>query len=357
VHGVNIPTMRARASAPRPRGRLRTGLVFWLSLGSALVAHWVEHGFPLVFVAGPPAPHWQPNHSSALSHGEFVDQAVAELLDTGAACVWDATEAPTCVSPLGVVPKAGGKHRLILDLRYVNRHLRVPSFKYEGLEAVHTVLSAGDWMVTLDLRAGYHHVDMALTALPYLAFSWRGTTYTFLCLPFGLATAPWAFTKITRRLVSYFRGLGVPGLGYIDDFLFAAPSCDRATYLVHSLILPTFQAAGLQLSEEKCQLIPATSRCFLGVVVDTARGSFLIPSDKRDKLLTMIRQALAGDPCPARCLAAITGRLQSMRWAFGPLVAMFTRECYTCLRTAAPWETCNLSAACGDELRFLVGGF
>ena len=39
------------------------------------------------------------------------------------------------VNPLGVVNNASGKSRLILDLSYVDNHLRSCKFKYEGIQA------------------------------------------------------------------------------------------------------------------------------------------------------------------------------------------------------------------------------
>jgi hypothetical protein len=340
------------------RGRLRKGLMFWLALNCALVSRWVEYGFPLQFVGRTPDPYSQPNHASALRNADFVDSAVAELLATSAACAWPGPELPICVSPLGVVPKAGGKFRLILDLRYVNRHLRVPKFQYEGLESAADVLPREAWMATLDLKAGYHHVDMAPEALPYLAFEWRGTTYTFLCLPFGLATAPWAFTKITRLLVRRWRSKGVACLGYIDDFLIASPSPSETAEILQSIVLPDLQAAGLQLSVEKCHFCPSQAVGFLGTTIDCAAGVFRVPKPKSDALLGRVASLLANaGACPARDLAKVTGALQSMRWAFGIFVPLFTRECYNCLTQVALWDSCTLPEACVSELQFWADNF
>jgi hypothetical protein len=111
------------------------------------------------------------NHPSAKAQPSFVASDIAKLLETGAARECD-PDFPICISPLGVVPKAGNKFRLILDLRHVNGYLKVPAFKYEGLEAVSSVLAPGDWLATVDLRAGYHHVDLNEDAIPYMGFQW-----------------------------------------------------------------------------------------------------------------------------------------------------------------------------------------
>ena len=41
--------------------------------------------------------------------------------------------------------------------------------------------------------------------------------YEFKVLPFGLTSAPYAFTKVVRQLVKYWRGCGHLTLMYLDD--------------------------------------------------------------------------------------------------------------------------------------------
>ena len=68
------------------------------------------------------------------------------------------------------------------------------------------------------------------------------TTYQFTCLPFGIVSAPWVFTK-TQRPVSALRqelGMWVIVYMYIDDILLIAESKeewqDHASGLI--LIMP-----------------------------------------------------------------------------------------------------------------------
>jgi hypothetical protein len=73
----------------------------------------------LPWIQGPPlGPHYRENHPSAFKYPQFVSEAVASLVITGAAM--RVSERPFIISPLGVVPKGIDKLRLILDLRYVN---------------------------------------------------------------------------------------------------------------------------------------------------------------------------------------------------------------------------------------------
>lgn len=201
----------------------------------------------LWWLFAPPTPLFDRNHSSTQQHSEFVSAAVMEQLASGASirCRRDHI---TCISLLGVVPKAGDKHRLILDLSRVNKALRLPTFKYEGVWAIPITVLTGDFLSTLDLRAGYHHVPMHPGAMPFLGFEWEGNFYTFCVLLFGLASAPWAFTRITRLLVRRWRQRGARCIGYIDDFLLAGPSASDTAALVDS-VRRDLAASGLLISE------------------------------------------------------------------------------------------------------------
>ena len=71
------------------------------------------------------------NHKSAYDEKAYVTQHIKELLLSG--CITEVSRSDACVvSPLGVV-KNSVKKRLILDLRYLNKFLRIPNFKYEDI--------------------------------------------------------------------------------------------------------------------------------------------------------------------------------------------------------------------------------
>ena len=50
-------------------------------------------------------------------------------------------------------------------------------------------------------------------------------------LPFGLSSAPRAYTKLTRVLLAYWRRQGIRCSNYIDDFIFADRSRQAAVLL------------------------------------------------------------------------------------------------------------------------------
>ena len=53
----------------------------------------------------------------------------------------------------------------------------------------------------------------------FLKFQWKDRSHQFNCLPFGLSSAPWVFTKTTQPVVAALREVGVRLIIYIDDIL------------------------------------------------------------------------------------------------------------------------------------------
>jgi len=176
----------------------------------------IRHGYILPFTSLP-TPKIYRNHKSAFQHLEFVQESVLSLVERG--CARESIDPVVC-SPLGVVDN-GKKLRLILDLRYVNKHLASFKFKLEDLKTVLEVYKQGDFVVTFDLKSGYHHITIAENHRKYLGFSClvngQAKTYEFCVLPFGLSTAPYIFTKITRPILSLWRRQGIRCQLYMDD--------------------------------------------------------------------------------------------------------------------------------------------
>lgn len=313
------------------RGRLKEKSDFWKKITvNGLVRSWIMLGFTLMWLktTGPPTPVFFYNHSSALEHASFVDGAIEELLATGAARAVE--HQPRCVLPLGVVPKKGSsKYRLIFDARYINSHLHVPSFKYESLSSLTEVLKPNDYMFTIDLKSGYHHIDMHEDTWEFLGFQWKGCFYQFVQLPFGLAPACWVFTTVTRELQKYWRADGHRCSCYIDDSLHAHQ--DMGVLLQwQQRVLGDLANAGFLVSDSKCSLEPEQRKAYLGAEVDTVRGALFVPEGKRLAIQASIAGAAAtfqrNGRFRVRDLASIAGSLQSMSHSFGKISVLMTRR-------------------------------
>ena len=202
------------------KGRLRKNVKFWQKIGaSKWILDILNYGYCLPFISMPKKKFFD-NHVSAIKHSGFVSMEIQKLLSSGVLIEVNETEATVC-SPLSVVANVLGKLRLILDLRYVNQHLRVQKLKYEDIRTACHLFQQGDWFFKFDYSSSYHHIDISSAHTQFLGLAWifNGVKryFQFTVLPFGLASAPYVFTKIQKALVKYWQGQGIRIYTYLDD--------------------------------------------------------------------------------------------------------------------------------------------
>ena len=105
---------------------------------------------------------------------------------------------------------------------------------------------------TLDMRSGYHHVEMTKEAHPKTAFTLPANVgkWEFLRCPFGLAHAPAYFQRLINEVLAPFDF----AFGYLDDILIY--SSDVATHLKHlEQIFERLCEVDLKLKMEKCSFL------------------------------------------------------------------------------------------------------
>ena len=241
------------------KGRLRENIAFWRGIGaSQWLLNVLCEGYCLPFV-GLPANKFFPNHKSALCHAEFVSVEISKLLVSGAIVEVLSADLRVC-NPFGVAVNSSGKPRLILDLRYVNQHLRSCKFKYEDVRTAADLFHKGDWFFKFDYSSGYHHLEIFPGHTPFLGFSWRVDGhckfYKFTVLPFGLSTGPYLFTKVQRTLTKHWRSQGICIFTYLDDGAGADSSFQEAQE-VSDLVRRDVKLSRFVANEIKSQWTPA----------------------------------------------------------------------------------------------------
>ena len=185
------------------QGRLKSNITFWREVLRApeYILDWIESGYKLPLRHLPDV-FCRENHSSVLTHNQFVTDTIAELLANR--CISKVTQKPHVCRPLSVVSNAEGKLRLVLNLRYLNQFLHKVKFKYEDLRVALLMFTKEDFLIKFDLKSGYHHLDIFEPHRKYLGFAWgvgnKLGYFVFNVLPFGLAMACYAFIKLMRPL-------------------------------------------------------------------------------------------------------------------------------------------------------------
>jgi len=131
------------------------------------------------------------------------------------------------VCGLFVIPKVNGGFQPIINLKPVNKFIRHMHFKMEGLNLLRSLLRKGDYFAKVDLTDAYLTVPLCKHDRQYVQFEWGETFYQFKTLCFGLASAPWAFTKVLKPIVAYLRRSGVRLIIYLDEIFIMNDSKDR----------------------------------------------------------------------------------------------------------------------------------
>ncbi|CAI5473187.1 unnamed protein product [Closterium sp. Yama58-4] len=342
-------------------GRLRQAFAWWASwCESSLILSVISNGYWLPWKALPPPSFRDKNHAGVERHNEFTRSAISDLLSSGAAAIAVGPNAVVCTSPLNVVEQRD-KCRLILDLRKVNQHLFIPKFKYEGLVRVAELAQPGDWMFSIDLKSGYHHIDIHPSCWKFLGFHFDGTDYYFKSLPFGLATAPFLFTQLIKQLARRWRAQGTRVIPYVDDILFLCSS-EKDACTIREAIIRDLRRSGLVINAKNSHLIPIQKLRFLGMELDTQSGRFTIGPERREQLMHTLRVLLTAferrQRIPIRQVARVTGILASMALGLGTTARAFSHQLLELINAAPSWNArIHLTPEARDELDFWLQNF
>ena len=138
-------------------------------------------------------------------------------------------------------------------------------------------------MVKLDLKDAYLQVPIHQEHQCLLQFHWERKTYQFVCLPFGLTSAPRVFTKILKPVVGALRQKEIRLIIYLDDILIMHQEKEHLMQLT-SLVCKMFEALGLIVSITKSQLTPTQKIEFLGFIVNSVSLHMAFPTEKLRKI-------------------------------------------------------------------------
>ena len=273
----------AQHQLARVAGRLSRHLAAWQGLTNDPFVLEAVEGHRLDLLELPPprelrnAIHYTPLEEQTLN------TEVSSLLEKGAISPVPENQA-YLVSPLFAIPKRDSdKFRTILDLRQLNEFVRYSHFKMDGLGTVKDLLRQGDYMVKIDLTDSFYHVPIARKDRRLLQFRWKDVLYQYNCLPFGLASAPRTFTKVTKPFMVELRSRRFRIVIYIDDILLIASS---ANLLLRQLseLLSLLESLGLTVNLVKSVLEPTQVRTYLGTGIDSTRMQFFLPDTKVKKV-------------------------------------------------------------------------
>ena len=246
---------------------------------------------------------------------EMLDAEVERMLKMNAIAV--STRKDLILSSIYTVPKKNGKRRPVINLRWVNEHIKKIHFKMSTMRDVKQALNKDCWMASVDLTDCFWGLPLDEHDQRACALHWRGKNYVFRCLPFGLSLSPYFITKLYRNVVEHLQARGHRVIIYIDDILILGNTkeeCERSVQAVRSCL----HDLGARINEEKSHTIPTQKLEYLGFILDSKEMKIWTPAKKLLNTKKALKGFLRGDSATPREAASVLGKLNSLSDALLP---------------------------------------
>ena len=313
-------------------GKLKYFLNNWKKITSdSRILTWIQ-GYEIPFTrlvfqySIPGQPSWSSKNKSLIS-----DQ-IQKLILKGTICKCS-PRVDQFVSSIFLVPKSNGTSRLILNLKKLYDFIETNHFKLEDFRLACKLVSPNWFMGKLDLKDAYYMVPIKKNYRKYLRFFFDGIFFEFNCLPFGLNTAPYVFTKIMKPVVGHLRNQGFLSIIYLDDLLLIGNSYSKCLENIKAS-MNLLTSLGFIINEEKSYKVPSQVCGFLGFILNSQRMTLELPSEKRRKIHDQIITFKKLKNCKIKDFAQLIGSLVSCcpaiqySWAH---IKSFERERYLAL--------------------------
>jgi hypothetical protein len=188
-------------------GRLIKYLWRWKKIGGlscvgyGITANYIDK--PKAFYYFAKHKKWNEYHETPKMQAEY-DKIVGDWVKTGTIekcpykkLIW--------VNLTHLVPKPGGKFRLVTDCTRVNKYMKHTHFKMEVVPTLKDIIEKNKYAIMFDLKEAYNHVPVHHSMKNILGRCWREEAYRFVGMPFGLNNAPRVYTKIMKHVVKIIR--------------------------------------------------------------------------------------------------------------------------------------------------------
>ncbi|KAK4309250.1 hypothetical protein Pmani_007956 [Petrolisthes manimaculis] len=204
---------------------------------TALVKHSVN--------TGNSSPVKQAPRRVAPAKREEMQQAVESMAALG---LIERSDSPWS-SPVVLVEKKDGTKRFCVDYRALNGVTVKDSYPLPRIDDTLDALTGAEWFSTLDLKSGYHQVEMEEEDKRKTAFTFGQGLWHFNVMPFGLCNAPGCFERLMEKVLEGMQWK--KALVYLDDVIVFGRTFEEELGRLEE-VLQRLRDANLKLSPKKC---------------------------------------------------------------------------------------------------------
>jgi hypothetical protein len=317
-------------------------IAFWMDTlkSSQWVMEVLTQGYVLPFEKFPDAKYEEQNNKSARKEMEFVRDTVRKWEQEG--IVDFVQEKPEAVSPLTVVSRTLSdgslKKRLCFDgSRFINLRLKKEKVNLAHLQTALEITEKGDWQAKYDLTNAYFHIKICPEHQKFLGASFDNENgsrqfFQFKVMPFGLATAVHAITKLMKPVQAFINLKGIRHSIYIDDGRVVAETKEKAQKNFGE-VLKILAAAGWQIAKKKSDTLAEVSQRkeFLGFLINSKDMKVELLQEKKIQIRQVAKevQSAAGRFLRVKDLASLVGKVVATEPALGSLIPIMTRRVYS----------------------------
>lgn len=200
-----------------------------------------------------------------LGVSDFVNKEIQELLANG---IIRPSRSPYN-NPIWVVKKKGldengqEKKRLVMDFRKLNEKTISDKYPIPDISGILSNLGGSKFFTTLDLKSGFHQINLSEKDREKTAFSVKNGKYEFCRLPFGLKNAPSIFQRAIDDVLR--EHIGSKCFVYMDDVIVFSKDEEQHLKDIEAILRSLFEA-NMRVSAEKSRFFKAEVE-FLGFLV------------------------------------------------------------------------------------------
>ena len=167
--------------------------------------------------------------------------------------------------PSMLVPKPNNQYRLVIDYRDLNKVTISHPFPLPRLNDIFDQLSGSKWFTMIDLKSGFHQIEMHPESIEKTAFVVGCGHYEWLRLPFGLKNAPSEFCRVMYAVLGDIKCVIV----YLDDICIHTKTIAEHLAVLNE-VFRRLRKAKLKINTKKCSWIVKEVK-ILGHIIEDSK--------------------------------------------------------------------------------------